>query len=54
MDKKKKGDPCCESEGKGFAGFRVESLIAVDDRGQMVLPKDLGTRRESRVATSSP
>ena len=41
MDKKKKGDSCCGSAGKGFAGFRVESLIAVDDRGQMVLPKDL-------------
>jgi antitoxin PrlF len=29
---------------KGFAGCRVESLIAVDDRGQMVLPKELRDR----------
>ena len=41
MDKKTKGAPCCGPPGKGFAGCRVESLIAVDDRGQMVLPKDL-------------
>jgi len=41
MEKKTKGASCCGPSGKGFAGCRVESLIAVDDRGQMVLPKDL-------------
>ena len=41
MDKKSKGATCCGPSGKGFAGCRVESLIAVDDRGQMVLPKEL-------------
>jgi len=41
MDKKTKGASCCGPTGKSFAGCRVESLIAVDDRGQMVLPKDL-------------
>ncbi len=41
MDKKTKSVSCCGPTGKSFAGCRVESLIAVDDRGQMVLPKDL-------------
>lgn len=31
---------CC-SMGGGAACCRVESLIGVDERGQMVLPKDL-------------
>ncbi len=44
MDKKAKRASCCGPTGKGFAGCRVESLIAVDDRGQMVLPKELRDR----------
>lgn len=32
---------CCTPSG---GGFRVESVISVDDRGQMVLPKDLRAR----------
>ena len=44
MEKKAKGASCCGPSGKGFAGCRVESLIAVDDRGQMVLPKELRDR----------
>jgi len=31
---------CC-TPGEGVACCRVESLISVDERGQMVLPKDL-------------
>jgi len=31
---------CCSSTG----GFQVEAIISVDDRGQMVLPKDLRAR----------
>jgi AbrB family looped-hinge helix DNA binding protein len=41
MDKKTKSASCCGPTGKSFAGCRVESLITVDDRGQMVLPKEL-------------
>jgi len=44
MEKKTKGASCCGSSEKAFAGCRVESLIAVDDRGQMVLPKELRDR----------
>lgn len=44
MEKKGKGASCCGPAGKPFAGCRVESLIAVDERGQMVLPKELRDR----------
>ena len=32
---------CCETAGRAASGCRVESLISVDERGQMVLPKEL-------------
>ena len=39
-----KTDPkksCCTGASKSASGCRVESLISVDERGQMVLPKEL-------------
>ena len=39
MKGKGKGGSCCATPA--FGGCRVESLVTVDDRGQMVLPKDL-------------
>ena len=32
---------CCSGEAKTASCCRVESLISVDERGQMVLPKEL-------------
>ena len=32
---------CCASSEKGQACCRVESVVSVDERGQMVLPKEL-------------
>jgi len=40
MDKKM-GKSCCSASPAGFGGCRVESLITVDDRGQMILPKEI-------------
>jgi antitoxin PrlF len=43
-DKMVKADPkksCCTGAGKSAGCCRVESLISVDERGQMVLPKEL-------------
>lgn len=37
---KNKNESCCEGRG-GVSDFRVEAIISVDERGQMVLPKDL-------------
>ena len=42
MKEKGKDASCCASPA--FGGCRVESLVTVDDRGQMVLPKDLRDR----------
>ena len=39
MDKKTKGASCCAPGG--FGSCKVDSLVSVDDRGQMVLPKEL-------------
>jgi AbrB family looped-hinge helix DNA binding protein len=32
---------CCGAEGAVGSGCRVESLVNVDERGQMVIPKEL-------------
>lgn len=32
---------CCAPGGAGGGSFKVESLVTIDDRGQMVLPKEL-------------
>jgi AbrB family looped-hinge helix DNA binding protein len=40
MDKKA-GKSCCTASPEGFGGCRVESLLTVDDRGQMILPKEI-------------
>jgi AbrB family looped-hinge helix DNA binding protein len=32
---------CCPPGGAGAGSFRVEALVTVDDRGQMVLPKEV-------------
>lgn len=42
MKGRAKGEPCCASPP--FGGCKVEALVTVDDRGQMVLPKDLRDR----------
>jgi AbrB family looped-hinge helix DNA binding protein len=42
MKGKGKGESCCPTPA--FGGCRVESLVTVDDRGQMVLPKELRDR----------
>jgi AbrB family looped-hinge helix DNA binding protein len=32
---------CCDSSDKKVACCRIESVVTVDDRGQMVLPKEI-------------
>lgn len=44
MDRKSTDSTCCDPEVDSFAGCKVESLITVDERGQMVLPKELRDR----------
>ncbi len=41
MVKKEKSENCCPPMGKGTTSCKIESLITVDERGQMVLPKEV-------------
>lgn len=49
MPKKSKNEPCCGPEVHDQDCCRIESLITVDERGQMVLPKDLRDRANIRA-----
>jgi AbrB family looped-hinge helix DNA binding protein len=42
MRKTQKEDSCCPTAGIG--GCKVESLVSVDERGQLVLPKEIRDR----------
>ncbi len=44
MKKHDENGSCCEPLKKGLRCCKVESVISVDDRGQMVLPKELRER----------
>lgn len=37
---KKDGNSCCSAAG----GFHVDAVVSIDERGQMVLPKDVRER----------
>ena len=41
MSKRSSKVTVCSPMGKGMGSCRVESIISVDERGQMVLPKEL-------------
>lgn len=41
---RKKKDDCCGPDGLKAQGCRVEAVVSVDERGQMVLPKELRER----------
>lgn len=53
--RRKKEEACCDVPTAG--GCRVESVVAVDERGQMVLPKELrdkaGIRGGDKLAVIS-
>jgi AbrB family looped-hinge helix DNA binding protein len=40
---------CCAPGGPAAGCCRVESLVSVDDRGQMVLPKELRDRADIKA-----
>ncbi len=41
MDKKEKSQSACRTDGINFSCCKVEAVASVDERGQMVLPKDI-------------
>ena len=44
MTRKKHGEACCGSGASAAQCCRVEALVSVDHRGQMVLPKEVRER----------
>lgn len=44
MEKNSAKSSCCDGGSLGMSCCRVEALLGVDDRGQMVLPKELRDR----------
>ncbi|MEE9150681.1 MAG: HgcAB-associated protein [Thermoplasmata archaeon] len=44
MAKKKKDEACCGPVDGDMSCCKVESVVSVDDRGQMVLPKEIRER----------
>jgi antitoxin PrlF len=49
MPRRKVREPCCGAESQTKDCCRMESLITVDERGQMVLPKELRDRAKIRA-----
>jgi antitoxin PrlF len=48
MARRKAGEGCC-TPGSSPGGCRVEAVLSVDERGQMVLPKDVRERAGIRT-----
>ncbi|MCU0573982.1 MAG: AbrB/MazE/SpoVT family DNA-binding domain-containing protein [Syntrophobacteraceae bacterium] len=49
MPRRKTREPCCGPDSQKKDCCRLESLITVDERGQMVLPKELRDRANIRA-----
>jgi len=49
MPRKKINPSCCGDAGRGMSCCKVESLISIDERGQMVLPKELRDKANIRA-----
>ena len=47
MEQKEKDESCCELAAENCC--RVEALVSVDERGQMVLPKELREKANIRA-----
>jgi antitoxin PrlF len=41
MQNKQKKEPCSPTKNQPLSCCKVESVVSIDERGQMVLPKDL-------------
>jgi len=49
MVKKSKNEYCCAPTESGMGCCKVESLISMDERGQMVLPKEIRDKAKIRA-----
>lgn len=39
---------CCDGTGGILGGFKVDAVVSVDERGQMVLPKEVRRKADLR------
>ncbi len=49
MSKAKQKVPFCSPEDKEMSCCKVESIVSIDERGQMVLPKELREKANIRA-----
>lgn len=49
MVKKRVSESCCMPTDKGMGYCKVDSLVSVDERGQMVLPKEIRDKARIRA-----
>jgi antitoxin PrlF len=49
MARRSRREACCDPETNKPAGCSVEALVTIDERGQMVLPKELRERANIRA-----
>ena len=49
MVKKRVSESCCTPMDKGMGCCKVDSLVSVDERGQMVLPKEIRDKAKIRA-----
>ncbi len=49
MVKTDKNESCCPPTDKEMSCCKVESVVSVDDRGQMVLPKEIRDKANIRA-----
>ena len=49
MVKKRVIESCCTPMDKGMGCCKVDSLVSVDERGQMVLPKEIRDKAKIRA-----
>ena len=41
MSREDRNESCCPSIDSGTCHFNIESVIGIDERGQIILPKEL-------------
>ena len=49
MAKRGNADNCCEPAAAGSSCCKVEALVSIDERGQMILPKEIRDKANIRA-----
>ena len=49
MEQEVSGENCCEAAAVGLSCCKVEALVSIDERGQMILPKEIRDKANIRA-----